>query len=149
MDFCTVIWQPAQSLGRKGIMLTVSLLVMVGLLWIWPGGTRPAHAETAAQYYTYSVSIENRNGKVYLSAATNSPIIGYYDWVALFPSQPGNDLSQGYTCWFWVREKLSETTDCPWQPGLYAVYSGKDYRSEYYGTYVKLAEAGPTGSACD
>lgn len=151
MNFCTLIFPKFQNIWRKPIVFCLVLLVAIAVLF---GVNASARAETGAQYYAYSVSVENHNGYAYMSRNTNLPNIGYNDWIALYDHSPqsASDLQSNYLgkCWFWALRRDSYQTDCSWRTGLYAVYVGKRQTRNGF-DYFKLAEAGPTrgDGSCD
>ncbi|MEM1204985.1 MAG: hypothetical protein AAGN66_17275 [Acidobacteriota bacterium] len=89
---------------------------------------------------TYWVRAKEDLGKVRIEGDTSAPV-GKYDFVALYPEQPGSDPNQGYLTYFYVESSTSLKTDETWGSGYWVAYGAWDYALD---KYVKVVEAGPT-----
>lgn len=133
----------------KGWVAIATLVALVfTLTWI----PKPALADTTELgLYQYSVSMteDKPSGNVYLSAQGTTASVGDYDWIVLYDHKP-NDSGQprgfdpNYLEYFYMSKTTAKVTSVPWKEGLYANYSSYDYKK---GTYVTVAQAGPTQRA--
>lgn len=130
---------------RTTVAIAIVLATILGLSGVFWGTPLAIADQTNNQLYVYSVTLEDRNGKVYISASTDGSI-GNYDWVALYNHQPQEvgqprGFDPNYLDSFNVSQVSSQQMNTQWQSGLYAIYSSYDNRK---GKYVTLAQAGPT-----